>query len=127
MPDYVFHVGVVDEILLPKLTHEIENWNPQVDDPDSVPLDIWFVEWTGIIEAEKLAPLYSLVRFQLQRLYDIIDPVAEAEINDAVICWKRILPGPEFTTLIQKTIVPKLASAFKDLLIIDPSDQSMGK
>ena len=124
IPQFVFHVVIIDQIVLPRLLEEIERWNPLVDDPSSIPLDIWLVEWLPLV-GEKLSPVYINIRHQLQKVLQDWDPL-EIFGLDIVQPWRRILPSAEVQNLCQRCILPKLAMAFNEYLVIDPSHQSMG-
>jgi tuftelin-interacting protein 11 len=111
--------NVLDQLILPKLFTEVEQWNPTAD---PVPIHSWIHPWLPLMGG-RLEPLYAPIRHKLAialTAWHPSDPSARTILKP----WKDVFTLGSMDVFLLRTIVPKLASCLDEFLI-NPQKQEL--
>lgn len=112
--------NVLDQLILPRLTTEVSNWNPLTD---TVPIHYWIHPWIPLLNT---------------RLHNTVFPIIQEKLGDALTNWhpsdrsaklmlkpwKDALPEGSFVAFLLAHIVPKLQLCMQSL-VINPHQQHL--
>ncbi|KAF2074314.1 hypothetical protein CYY_004374 [Polysphondylium violaceum] len=113
----VISEALLEQSVLPKLKMEIEQWNPRTD---PVPIHEWVLPWTNFLKSE-LETYYPSIRQKLISILVEWQP-QDLSAHHILIHWKNTFEGNSMESLINRSIVPKLANAIKEF-DINPTRQ----
>uniref|UniRef100_UPI00358ECF24 tuftelin-interacting protein 11 n=1 Tax=Myxine glutinosa TaxID=7769 RepID=UPI00358ECF24 len=112
--------NILDQLVLPRLRIEVENWNPLTD---TVPIHAWIHPWLPLMGPTRLEPLYAPIRQKLgnalQRWHPS-DPSAKLILRP----WKEVFSAGSWEAFTVKHILPKLDLCLADFLI-NPHQQHL--
>lgn len=112
LPDWLL-VNIVDQIVLTKLTYEVEQWDPLTD---QVPIHVWIHPWLPLMKERIELTLFPTIRFKLSKAlngWHPSDPSAKAILQP----WKPpVLSQEIWNTFLRNNILPKLELALKNEL-----------
>ncbi|RUS24761.1 GC-rich sequence DNA-binding factor-like protein-domain-containing protein [Jimgerdemannia flammicorona] len=118
LPPFI-HDNIVDQLILPKLTKEVTDWNPR---HDPVMIHTWLHPWLPVLGADRLAPLFATVRQKLivaLRQWHPSDPSALRIIDP----WRDVFSSADMETLIVKAVLPRLVAILRTEFTVNPRDQ----
>ncbi|KAF5302324.1 hypothetical protein FQA39_LY10363 [Lamprigera yunnana] len=112
--------NILDQLILPRLTAEVTNWNPLTD---TVPIHYWIHPWIPLLNT---------------RLHDTVFPIIQEKLGAALTNWhpsdqsaklmlkpwRDALPEGSFATFLLAHIVPKLQLCMQSLAI-NPHQQHL--
>jgi len=112
---------LLDNTIMPKLTSAVEDWNPTVDE---TPIHSWLHPWLPHLPSSILSPLFPPIRRKLARTLKAWHP-SDTSAFELFRKWKDVFDANSTANLLEKSIAPKLATAIRKELKIDPSSQDM--
>eukprot|EP00026_Physarum_polycephalum_P001790 Phypoly_transcript_01793.p1 GENE.Phypoly_transcript_01793~~Phypoly_transcript_01793.p1 ORF type:complete len:830 (+),score=216.17 Phypoly_transcript_01793:123-2612(+) len=111
--------NILDQLVMPKLTREVENWDPRTD---VVPIHAWLHPWLPILGA-RMDLLYPPIRTKLAaalRDWHASDPSAHALIQP----WINVFDQASMEALLVRAVMPKLIMALREF-VINPLQQEI--
>lgn len=118
LPEWIVH-NILEQIILPKLQDEVDNWNPLTD---TVPIHAWLHPWLPLMK-DRLEPLYSPIRHKLSvalNNWHPSDPSAKMILEP----WHTVFREGHMTAFVLKNIYPKLAMCMQEF-VINPHQQHL--
>lgn len=111
--------NILEQFILPKLTSEVENWNPLTD---TVPVHAWIHPWLPLMK-EKLDILFPTIRQKLGNA--LLNWYPSDESAKAILTpWRNVFSTGSWDAFMVKHIVPKLAQLLRDFNI-NPRSQNI--
>ncbi|CAG8568173.1 3968_t:CDS:10 [Acaulospora colombiana] len=113
--------NIINQLIMPKLTYEIDMWNPKTD---TGMIHQWLHPWLPLL-GERMDPLYVTVRQKFGLIlqnWDPTDPRALAILKP----WKNVLQPIDMQSLLAKSILPKLSELIRSRFQINPRKQELG-
>ena len=120
LPPWILN-NILEQIVLPRLQAEVENWNPLTD---TMPIHAWLHPWLPLME-KRLEPLWAPIRNKLAnalRNWHPSDPSAKLILQP----WLQVWTGGQVDSFLVKNIVPKLGLCLQEF-IINPHQQHLGR
>jgi tuftelin-interacting protein 11 len=111
--------NILDQYLLPKLSAEVENWDPT---SDTVPLHSWTHPWLTIMR-DKMDHLYPTIRYKLANALNSWSP-SDGSAHAILKPWKEVFTTAVMEVFLVKTILPKLSYCLQTMEI-NPGRQNM--
>ncbi|KAF6729605.1 Tuftelin-interacting protein 11 [Oryzias melastigma] len=110
---------VLEQLVLPRLQREVDNWNPLTD---TVPIHSWVHPWLPLLHS-RLEPLYPPIRSKLANALQRWHP-SDASARLILQPWKTVFTVGAWEAFMVKNIIPKLALCLEEL-VINPHQQQM--
>uniref|UniRef100_A0AAY4D109 Tuftelin-interacting protein 11 n=1 Tax=Denticeps clupeoides TaxID=299321 RepID=A0AAY4D109_9TELE len=110
---------IVEQLVLPKLQREVENWNPLTD---TVPIHSWLHPWLPLL-LNRLEPLYPPIRSKLANALQRWHP-SDSSARLILQPWKDVFTPGAWEAFMVKNIVPKLALCLGEM-VINPHQQHL--
>lgn len=107
-------------LVLPKLTLEVEDWNPLTD---TVPIHTWIHPWLPLLRNRLDTQIYPIIRRKLGSAlggWHAADRSARLMLEP----WSQVFPKGDLEAFLVKNIVPKLQIALSEL-VINPHQQHL--
>ncbi|KAJ3025740.1 hypothetical protein HK097_006609, partial [Rhizophlyctis rosea] len=114
------HANILDQLIMPKLEREAENWDPRTD---TVPVHTWLHPWLPVL-GERMETVHAGVRRKLTKSLEewwVGDESALAVLGP----WKEVFTPADFENLLSRSILPKLISALRQDFTINPAAQNL--
>lgn len=118
LPQWILEY-VLDQLILPHLQREVDNWNPLTD---TVPIHSWIHPWLPLLQS-RLEPLYPPIRSKLSNALQRWHP-SDASARLILQPWKDVFTPGAWEAFLVKNIIPKLALCLEEL-VINPHQQQM--
>ncbi|XP_013412007.1 tuftelin-interacting protein 11 isoform X2 [Lingula anatina] len=118
LPPWVMQ-NIQDQLVMPKLTSEVEAWNPLTD---TMPIHAWIHPWLPLI-GDKLETLYAPIRFKLANAlknWHPSDPSAKMILEP----WRKVFQQGHLDAFLAKNILPKLNLCMQEF-VINPHNQHL--
>jgi len=109
MPTHLYE-DLLSQLVMPKLKDAIASWIPA----DGILIHQWILPWKPVLEEERMASLYPLIRRQIGRSlvrWQASDPFALKLVRP----WDKILSREEMDELYIKCICPKLDATLRSV------------
>ncbi|KAL5009755.1 hypothetical protein ScPMuIL_012060 [Solemya velum] len=118
LPPWIM-TNIQDQLVLPRLLQEVENWNPLTD---AMPIHSWLHPWLPLM-SDKLEPLYSPIR---QKLGSALTNWHPSDGSAKVILqpWVPVFKQGHMQAFLVKHILPKLARCMQEFPI-NPLHQTL--
>lgn len=114
--------NLLEQIIVPKLTSEVESWNPLTD---TVPIHIWIHPWLPFIREHLETNVFPIIRFKLSNALNLWHP-SDASAKAILLPWKPpVFSSGHWDAFMCKNVVPKLEKLLDDELVINPSEQNL--
>lgn len=111
LPPWVFE-NIQDQLVLPRLLQEVENWNPLID---TMPIHSWLHPWLPLM-GDKLEPLYAPIRHKLANALTNWHP-SDASAKVILQPWVGVWKEGHMEVFLRKNILPKLAMCMQEFPI----------
>ncbi|KAK9819736.1 hypothetical protein WJX72_001760 [[Myrmecia] bisecta] len=112
---------VLDTLIFPKLSRAVEAWEPRAE---TVALHTWLHPWLPSL-GSRLEDLYPGIRFKLATALQQWHP-SDTTALALLSPWHTVFDAKDWDALMSRSIVPKLAWALQELLVINPLQQDLG-
>ncbi|XP_069102141.1 tuftelin-interacting protein 11-like [Argopecten irradians] len=111
LPGWVME-NILDQLVLPRLLQEVENWNPLTD---TMPIHAWLHPWLPLM-GEKLEPLYAPIRHKLANALINWHP-SDSSAKVIMQPWMKVFKPGHTEAFLVKNILPKLAMCMSEFAI----------
>lgn len=111
--------NIQDQLVLPRLLQEVENWNPLTD---PMPIHSWLHPWLPLM-GDKLEPLYAPIRHKLAMALTNWHP-SDSSAKVILKPWQGVFREGHMEVFLRKNILPKLAMCLEEFPI-NPHQQSL--
>ncbi|GFN93720.1 tuftelin-interacting protein 11 [Plakobranchus ocellatus] len=111
LPAWVLE-NILDQLVLPRLLQEVENWNPLTD---TTPIHCWLHPWLPLM-GEKLEPLYAPIRHKIANALTNWHP-SDASAKIILEPWHGVFRPGHMSAFLVKNILPKLELEMRSLAI----------
>jgi tuftelin-interacting protein 11 len=118
LPEWIVN-NILEQIILPRLQLEVENWNPLTD---TVPIHAWLHPWLPLMH-DRLEPLYAPIRQKLSNAlvnWHPSDPSAKLILEP----WHGVFKDGHMNAFLLKNIMPKLMLCMQEF-VINPHQQHL--
>ncbi|KAG1687952.1 Tuftelin-interacting protein 11 [Nymphon striatum] len=118
IPQWVM-ANILDQLVLPRLQNEVENWNPLTD---TMPIHSWLHPWLPLM-GERLGPLYAPIRHKLGNAlvgWHPNDKSAKLILQP----WVQVFSKGTLAAFVVKNILPKLIIVMQEF-VINPHQQHL--
>ncbi|CAG5136267.1 unnamed protein product [Candidula unifasciata] len=111
LPPWVLE-NILDQLVLPLLLQEVENWNPLTD---TTPIHCWLHPWLPLM-GDKLEPLYAPIRHKIASALTSWHP---SDVSAKIILepWHGVFRPGHMSAFLVKNILPKLELEMQNLTI----------
>ncbi|XP_048777997.2 tuftelin-interacting protein 11-like [Ostrea edulis] len=116
LPPWIME-NIFDQLVLPRLLQEVENWNPLTD---TMPIHAWLHPWLPLMK-DKLEPLYAPIRHKIANALINWHP-SDASAKVILQPWVRVFKPGHLEAFLVKNILPKLAMCMQEF-VINPHQQ----
>ncbi|KAL1923074.1 uncharacterized protein VTP21DRAFT_9450 [Calcarisporiella thermophila] len=118
LPVFIYE-NILDQLVMPKLTREVNNWEPRREQN----IDRWLHPWLPILE-DRMEPLYAIIRHKLSVYLQNWHP-SDTKALSILRPWHTVFQPADFELLLIKAIMPRLASVLRDEFRINPRKQDL--
>ncbi|CAB3360945.1 Hypothetical predicted protein [Cloeon dipterum] len=119
VPGWIMN-SVVDNLVMPRLEQEVENWNPLTD---VVPVHQWLHPWIPFAEKRLIDNVYPVIRRKLSSALTAWHPSDKSALL-MLRPWKKVFPQGDMDAFLVTNILPKLQKAMQEL-VINPHHQQL--
>jgi tuftelin-interacting protein 11 len=112
--------NVLDQIVLSRLTQEVNDWNPHTD---TVPIHSWIQPWQDVLGDKLEQNVYKSIREKMSRALKAWSPEDRTALN-TLKPWKNSFPKEEMQLFLHRNIVPKLEHRLSEF-VINPLKQDL--
>ncbi|XP_011501452.1 PREDICTED: tuftelin-interacting protein 11 [Ceratosolen solmsi marchali] len=119
LPSWIFD-NLLDMVILPKLTLEVEEWNPLTD---TVPIHTWIHPWLPLMKNRMDTLIYPIIRRKLGSALGAWHP-SDRSARLMLQPWAAVFTKADMDAFLVKNILPKLQIALSEL-IINPHQQHL--
>lgn len=119
LPSWIME-NILDQLVLPRLLQEVENWNPLTD---TMPIHSWLHPWLPLMK-DKLEPLYAPIRHKIANALTNWHP-SDASAKVILQPWVKVFKPGHLEAFLVKNILPKLAMCMQEF-VINPHQQILG-
>ena len=118
LPQWIIE-NILEQLIMPKLTQEVENWNPLID---TVPIHAWIHPWLPLMKTS-LDPLYAPIRFKLSNALSNWHP-SDNSAKAILLPWKNVFSTTSWDLFMINNILPKLEKCLNEFEI-NPRQQNV--
>ncbi|KAI8329835.1 GC-rich sequence DNA-binding factor-like protein-domain-containing protein [Chlamydoabsidia padenii] len=118
LPRFIYE-NIINQLILPKLSHAVSDWDPRTDEQL---VHTWIHPWLPLLQAWRLADLFTTIRHKLAVVLKQWHPSDESAL-EVIGRWKDVWTKTQMDTFLQKNILPKLTQVLRQEFIINPRDQ----
>lgn len=119
IPSWILE-NILDLQVLPKLTLEVEDWNPVID---TVPIHTWIHPWLPLIKNRLGTDIYPIIRRKLGSALGGWHP-SDRSARLMLEPWSQVFSKNDMEAFLVKNIVPKLQVALTEF-VINPHQQHL--
>jgi tuftelin-interacting protein 11 len=121
VPSWVL-VSVVEQLVMPRLCHEVEAWDPLTD---TVPVHEWLHPWIPFAKDTLSISVYPVIRRKLSCALTAWHP-SDRSAHLMLKPWQSAFPRGDMDAFLLSNILPKLQTTMQEL-IINPHQQHLGE
>lgn len=111
---------VLESLIFPKLCRAVEQWEPRTE---TVAVHAWLHPWLPYL-GPRMDELYPTIRFKLSAALQQWHPSDQSALA-LLRPWHTVFDAKDWDALVMRSIVPKLAWALQDVLVINPLQQDL--
>ncbi len=111
LPQWIIE-NILEQLIMPKLTLEVENWNPLTD---IVPIHAWIHPWLPLMK-ERLEPLYAPIRYKLSNALTNWHP-SDNSAKAILSPWRTVFKSSSWDLFMVNNIIPKLEKCLEEFEI----------
>ncbi|OXU25035.1 hypothetical protein TSAR_000542 [Trichomalopsis sarcophagae] len=119
LPSWILD-NLLDMMILPKLTLDVEQWNPVTD---TVPIHTWIHPWLPLMRHRMDTLIYPVIRRKLGSALGAWHP-SDNSARQMLQPWSQVFARGDMDAFLVKNILPKLQIALSEL-IINPHQQHL--
>ncbi|XP_012225804.1 tuftelin-interacting protein 11 [Linepithema humile] len=119
LPSWILE-NILDLLVLPKLTLEVEEWNPLTD---TVPIHTWIHPWLPLLRNRLDTLIYPIIRRKLGSALGGWHP-SDRSARLMLQPWAEVFAKGDMEAFLVKNIVPKLQIALSEF-VINPHQQHL--
>ncbi|XP_014216658.1 tuftelin-interacting protein 11 [Copidosoma floridanum] len=119
LPSWILD-NLLDMIILPKLTLEVEDWNPLTD---TIPIHTWIHPWLPLMKNRMDTLIYPIIRRKLGSALCAWHP-SDRSARLMLQPWSQVFAKGDMDAFLVKNIIPKLQIALSEF-IINPHQQHL--
>ncbi|XP_011860143.1 PREDICTED: tuftelin-interacting protein 11-like [Vollenhovia emeryi] len=119
LPNWILE-NILDLLVLPKLTLEVEEWNPLTD---TVPIHTWIHPWLPLLRNRLDTLIYPIIRRKLGSALGGWHP-SDRSARLMLQPWAEVFSKGDMESFLVKNIIPKLQVALSEL-VINPHQQHL--
>ncbi|KAK0075500.1 hypothetical protein PV325_006813 [Microctonus aethiopoides] len=112
--------NILDLLILPKLTLEVEEWNPLTD---TVPIHTWVHPWLPLMGSRMDTLIYPIIRRKLGSALGGWHP-SDRSARLMLEPWSQVFSKGDMEAFLVKNILPKLQIALSEF-VINPHQQHL--
>lgn len=112
--------NIRDQLVLPRIQHEVEEWNPMTD---TVPIHAWIHPWLPLLGNRLETTVYPVIRHKLSKALVSWHP-SDRSAKLMLLPWHGVFSRGDMDAFLVKNIVPKLQLALQEL-VINPHQQHL--
>ncbi|XP_076181741.1 septin interacting protein 1 isoform X2 [Ptiloglossa arizonensis] len=112
--------NILDLLILPKLTLEVEEWNPLTD---TVPIHTWIHPWLPLLRNRLDTLIYPIIRRKLGSALGGWHP-SDRSARLMLQPWANVFAKGDMEAFLVKNIIPKLQIALSEF-VINPHQQHL--
>ncbi|XP_014778583.1 tuftelin-interacting protein 11 [Octopus bimaculoides] len=116
LPSWILD-NIQDQLILPRLMQEVENWNPLTD---TMPIHAWLHPWLPLM-GDKLEPLYAPIRHKLANALNKWHP-SDSSAKVILQPWVSVFKPGHMEGFLVKNILPKIELCMQEF-VINPHQQ----
>ncbi|KYN43118.1 Tuftelin-interacting protein 11 [Trachymyrmex septentrionalis] len=119
LPNWILE-NILDLLVLPKLTLEVEEWNPLTD---TVPIHTWIHPWLPLLRNRLDTLIYPIIRRKLGSALGGWHP-SDRSARLMLQPWAEVFAKGDMEAFLVKNIIPKLQIALTEF-VINPHQQHL--
>ncbi|KYQ55054.1 Tuftelin-interacting protein 11 [Trachymyrmex zeteki] len=119
LPNWILE-NILDLLVLPKLTLEVEEWNPLTD---TVPIHTWIHPWLPLLRNRLDTLIYPIIRRKLGSALGGWHP-SDRAARLMLQPWTEVFAKGDMEAFLVKNIIPKLQIALSEF-VINPHQQHL--
>ncbi|XP_014476265.1 PREDICTED: tuftelin-interacting protein 11 [Dinoponera quadriceps] len=119
LPNWILE-NILDLLVLPKLTLEVEEWNPLTD---TVPIHTWIHPWLPLLRNRLDTLIYPIIRRKLGSALGGWHP-SDRSARLMLQPWAQVFAKGDMEAFLVKNIIPKLQVALSEF-VINPHQQHL--
>ncbi|CAD1471179.1 unnamed protein product [Heterotrigona itama] len=119
LPKWILE-NILDMLILPKLTLEVEEWNPLTD---TVPIHTWIHPWIPLLRVRLDTLIYPIIRRKLGSALGGWHP-SDRSARLMLQPWSTVFAKGDMEAFLVKNIIPKLQIALSEF-VINPHQQHL--
>ncbi|XP_032663976.1 tuftelin-interacting protein 11 [Odontomachus brunneus] len=119
LPNWILE-NILDLLVLPKLTLEVEEWNPLTD---TVPIHTWIHPWLPLLRNRLDTLIYPIIRRKLGSALGGWHP-SDRSARLMLQPWAQVFAKGDMEAFLVKNIIPKLQIALSEF-VINPHQQHL--
>ncbi|XP_076299208.1 septin interacting protein 1 [Lasioglossum baleicum] len=119
LPGWILE-NILDLLILPKLTLEVEEWNPLTD---TVPIHTWIHPWLPLLRNRLDTLIYPIIRRKLGSALGGWHP-SDRSARLMLQPWSNVFAKGDMEAFLVKNIIPKLQVALSEF-VINPHQQHL--
>ncbi|XP_069691056.1 tuftelin-interacting protein 11 [Periplaneta americana] len=112
--------NIRDQLVLPRMQHEVEEWNPLTD---TVPIHAWIHPWLPLLGNRLESTVYPVIRHKLSKALVNWHP-SDTSAKLMLLPWHGVFSRGDMDAFLVKNIMPKLQLAMQEL-VINPHQQHL--
>ncbi|XP_011690274.1 PREDICTED: tuftelin-interacting protein 11-like isoform X3 [Wasmannia auropunctata] len=118
LPNWILE-NILDTLVLPKLTLEVEEWNPLIE---IVPIHTWIHPWLLLLQNRLDTLIYPIIRRKLESALGGWHP-SDKSAKLMLQPWVKVFAKRDMKAFLVKNIIPKLQIALFEF-VINPQEHS---
>ena len=119
LPTWIME-NLLDLVILPKLTLDVEEWNPLTD---TVPIHTWIHPWLPLMKNRMDTQIYPIIRRKLASALGAWHP-SDGSARLMLKPWAQVFTRNDMDAFLVKNILPKLQLCLNQI-IINPHQQHL--
>ncbi|KAG0173477.1 Tuftelin-interacting protein 11 [Apophysomyces sp. BC1034] len=120
LPRFIFE-NIINQLLLPKISRAVSDWDPR-NDPEMI--HTWLHPWLPILQAWRLADIFTNVRHKLAVVLRQWHPSDESAYH-IITPWRDVWTPSQLESFLIKTILPRLSQVLLHEFVVNPRDQQL--
>ncbi|CAO3592166.1 unnamed protein product [Absidia cylindrospora] len=120
LPRFIYE-NIIYQLILPKLARAVNDWDPR---NDKQLIHIWIHPWLPVLQAWRLADIFTTIRHKLSVILRQWHPSDESAL-EVIGRWKDVWTAQQMDSFSQKNVLPKLTQVLRQEFVVNPHDQQV--